>query len=41
MRFSSGHISKYSLKLKKKTIPESPINKDYDGKKNLKNYQQR
>ena len=32
MRFVSDHISKYNLK----NIPESQINKDYDGKKKLK-----
>ena len=35
MRFLSGHISKYNLKLKK-NVPVSQINKDYDGKINTK-----
>ena len=35
MRFSRGHTSKYNLKLKKTCHPEEK-NKDYDGKKVLK-----
>ena len=31
-RFSSDHISKYNLKLKKKTCQPEEINKDYDAK---------